>query len=54
MGRDGGYTAENSDDVIIIPTVNEKFVTQHSETFQSLIWHLLISHPLIKLNETKW
>jgi len=54
VGRDGGYTAENSDDVIIIPTVNEKFVTQHSETFQSLIWHLLISHPLIKLNETKW
>ena len=54
VGRDGGYTAEVSDVCVIIPTVNEKNITPHSEAFQAIVWHLLVSHPLLKANETKW
>ena len=54
VGRDGGYTAEVSDVCVIIPTVNEKNITPHSEAFQAVVWHLLVSHPLLKANETKW
>jgi D-sedoheptulose 7-phosphate isomerase len=53
-GRDGGFTAEVADICIIVPTVNEKNVTPHSEAFQAVIWHLLVSHPLLKEKETKW
>lgn len=54
VGRDGGYTAKNADSVILIPTVNSAAITPHSESFQAVIWHLLVSHPAIKENPTKW
>ena len=54
VGRDGGYTAQHSDCCIIIPTVNPNSVTPHSESFQSVIWHLMVSHPKLKSNSTKW
>tara|TARA_Y100000996_G_C22427747_1_gene604260 strand:- start:92 stop:694 length:603 start_codon:yes stop_codon:yes gene_type:complete len=54
VGRNDGYAAEKSDRCIIIPNVNNEAVTPHSEAFQSVIWHLLVSHPKLKINETKW
>lgn len=54
VGRDGGYTAKVSDACLVIPTVNQKTVTPHSEAFQSVIWHLLVSHPKLKSKQTKW
>lgn len=54
VGRDGGYTAKVADACVIIPTVNSDNVTPHSEAFQGVIWHLLVSHPKLKANQTKW
>jgi D-sedoheptulose 7-phosphate isomerase len=54
VGRDGGYTAKMSDVCLIVPTVNPATVTPHSESFQTVIWHLLVSHPDLKVNPTKW
>jgi D-sedoheptulose 7-phosphate isomerase len=54
VGRDGGYTAKVADACVIIPTVNGETVTPHSEAFQAVIWHLLVSHPKLKANQTKW
>ncbi len=54
VGKDGGYTAEVSNTVIIIPTVNPETITPHTEAFQAVIWHLLVSHPKLKQNQTKW
>jgi D-sedoheptulose 7-phosphate isomerase len=54
VGRDGGYTARVADACVIIPTVNPSHVTPHSEAFQAVIWHLFVSHPLLKSVETKW
>ena len=54
VGRDGGFTAQAADACVIIPTVNAERVTPHSEAFQALIWHLLVSHPLLKEKPTKW
>jgi D-sedoheptulose 7-phosphate isomerase len=54
VGRDGGYTAQVADVAIIIPTVNPANVTPHSEAFQAVVWHLLVSHPSLKAAETKW
>lgn len=54
VGRDGGYTAKNSDACLVVPTVDPSLVTPLSESFQSLIWHLIVSHPKIKTNPTKW
>ena len=54
VGRDGGYTAKVADACVIIPTVNRDNITPHSESFQAVIWHLLVSHPLLKVNDTKW
>jgi D-sedoheptulose 7-phosphate isomerase len=54
VGRDGGYTAKVADACVIIPTVNPDNVTPHSEAFQAVIWHLLVSHPSLKANQTKW
>jgi D-sedoheptulose 7-phosphate isomerase len=54
VGRDGGYTAEVADACIIIPTLAEDTVTAHTESFQAVIWHLLVSHPRLKQNEMKW
>jgi D-sedoheptulose 7-phosphate isomerase len=54
VGRDGGYTAKVADACVIIPTVNPENVTPHSEAFQAVVWHLLVSHPKLKANQTKW
>ena len=54
VGRDGGYTAQVADSCLVIPTVNPDNVTPHSEAFQAVIWHLLVSHPKLKANQTKW
>ena len=54
VGRDGGYTATVADACVVIPTVNPDNITPHSEAFQAVIWHLLVSHPKLKLNQTKW
>ena len=54
VGRDGGYTAKVADACVIIPTVNPENVTPHSEAFQAVVWHLLLSHPKLKANQTKW
>jgi D-sedoheptulose 7-phosphate isomerase len=54
VGRDGGYTAQMADMCIIIPTVNPATVTPHAESFQAVIWHLMVSHPDLKVNPTKW
>lgn len=54
VGRQGGYTAQVADNCVIVPTVNESTVTPHSEAFQAVIWHLLVSHPALKQKETKW
>ena len=54
VGRDGGYTAEAAEACVIVPTVNPETVTAHTEWFQALVWHLLVSHPRIKTAEMKW
>ena len=54
VGRNGGYTARLADVCILIPTVNPAHITPHTEAFQSVIWHLLVSHPDLKTGETKW
>ena len=54
VGRDGGYTAKVADAAIIIPTVNPNNVTPHSEAFQAVVWHLMVSHPKLKAAQTKW
>jgi D-sedoheptulose 7-phosphate isomerase len=54
VGRDGGYTAQVADVVIVIPTVNPANVTPHTEAFQAVVWHLWVSHPTLKTAETKW
>lgn len=54
VGRDGGFTATVADACVIVPTVNPETVTPHSEAFQAVIWHLLVSHPALKTYNTKW
>jgi D-sedoheptulose 7-phosphate isomerase len=54
VGRDGGYTARAADACCVIPTVNPETITPHSEAFQAVVWHLLVSHPKLKVNQTKW
>lgn len=54
VGRDGGYTKLIGDCVITVPTVDEKLVTPLSESFQTLIWHCLVSHPNLQIKNTKW
>jgi len=54
VGRDGGYTAQAADACVIVPTVNPETITPHSEAFQAVVWHLLVSHPKLKVNQTKW
>jgi D-sedoheptulose 7-phosphate isomerase len=54
VGKDGGYTAENADCIVLIPTVDDGVITPIVESFHSIILHLLVSHPLLKENETKW
>jgi len=54
VGRDGGYTATVADVCLVVPTVNADTITPHSEAFQAVIWHLLVSHPDLKARQTKW
>ena len=54
VGRDGGYTARVADACVVIPTVNPKTVTPHTESFQALVWHLLVSHPALQVSPMKW
>lgn len=54
VGKDGGFTATVADVCAIVPTVNPANITPHQEAFQAVLWHLLVSHPALKVNETKW
>jgi D-sedoheptulose 7-phosphate isomerase len=54
VGRDGGYTAQIADAAVLIPTVNDAHITPHSEAFQGVVWHCIVSHPSLKANATKW
>jgi D-sedoheptulose 7-phosphate isomerase len=54
VGRDGGYTAKVADVCVVIPTVNPAHITPHTEAFQAVVWHLLVSHPAVKQQPTKW
>lgn len=54
VGRDGGYTKEVGDCVVVIPTVEASRVTPHTEAFQAVVWHCLVSHPALQQIATKW
>ena len=54
VGKDGGYAAKVAHACVIVPTVNPANITPHSEAFQAVIWHLFVSHPDLKINQTKW
>jgi D-sedoheptulose 7-phosphate isomerase len=54
VGRDGGYTATVASAYVIIPTVNSETVTAHTEAFQAVVWHLLVSHPTLRASQMKW
>lgn len=54
VGREGGFTAKKATACVVVPTVNAEHVTPHSEAFQGVIWHLLASHPKLKISKTKW
>jgi len=54
VGMDGGYTKKVGDNVILIPTINKKLVTPYCESFHSVIWHCLVSHPILQKKKMKW
>jgi D-sedoheptulose 7-phosphate isomerase len=54
VGRSEGYTAQNGDCVVVIPTIDSGLVTPHSEAFQAVVWHCLVSHPVLQTTATKW
>jgi D-sedoheptulose 7-phosphate isomerase len=54
VGKDGGFTAKVADACVIVPVVNSVTVTPHTESFQAVVWHLLVSHPALKSFEMKW
>lgn len=54
VGREGGYTHQFADVCLVIPPVNPASITPHSEAFQAIVWHLMVSHPKLKANPTKW
>jgi len=54
VGRDGGHTRRTADACILVPTVNAQHVTPHTEAFQAVLWHLLVTHPVLKAAQTKW
>ena len=54
VGRENGHTHVHADVCLVIPTINSLNITPHSEAFQAIIWHLLVSHPKLKINQTKW
>src|SRR6202034_4157022 len=54
VGRDGGYTAHVADACLIVPILSAETITPHTEEFQAVVWHLIVSHPLMRSNEMKW
>jgi D-sedoheptulose 7-phosphate isomerase len=54
VGRDGGYTKKIGDEVVVVPTISPERVTPHSEAFQAVLWHCLVCHPKVMLQENKW
>ncbi len=54
VGKDSGYTAREADVCVVIPTIEDKWITPISEAFQAIVWHCLVSHPLLQKNSTKW
>jgi D-sedoheptulose 7-phosphate isomerase len=54
VGRDGGYTKKVGDNVVVVPVIDEKLVTPHSEAFQAVVWHCLVSNPILQIQATKW
>jgi D-sedoheptulose 7-phosphate isomerase len=54
VGRDGGFTAQVADACVVIPVVNHATITPHTEAFQAVVWHLLVSHPDLQVSEMKW
>lgn len=54
VGRDGGFTAQVADACIVVPVVNPETITPHTEAFQALVWHFLVSHPRLRAAEMKW
>lgn len=54
IGRSEGYTAKKADACIVVPLVNPQTITAHTESFQAMLWHLIVSHPSLKANEMKW
>ena len=54
VGRDGGYTKQVGDCVVVVPTVDESRVTPHAEAFQGIVWHCLVSNPVLQQMATKW
>jgi D-sedoheptulose 7-phosphate isomerase len=54
VGRDGGYTAQVADACLIVPILSAETITPHTEEFQAVVWHLIVSHPLLRSNEMKW
>jgi D-sedoheptulose 7-phosphate isomerase len=54
VGRDGGFTAQVADACVIVPTINAGTITPHTEAFHSVVWHLIVTHPNLKVNEMKW
>jgi D-sedoheptulose 7-phosphate isomerase len=54
VGKDGGYTAQAAKACILVPVVSQERITPHTEGFCAVLWHLLVSHPALKVNQTKW
>lgn len=54
VGRDGGYTAQVADACVVIPVVNPETITPHTEAFQAVVWHMIVSHPSLQKNAMKW
>ena len=54
IGKKNGYTRKYADVSILVPNVSDKLVTPHTEAFQAVIWHCLVSHPLLQIKKTKW
>jgi D-sedoheptulose 7-phosphate isomerase len=54
VGRQGGYTAQVADECVLIPVINPATITPHTEAFQAVVWHLIVSHPRLKFSEMKW
>ncbi|MGE5538005.1 MAG: SIS domain-containing protein [Gemmatimonas sp.] len=54
VGRNGGHTKKIGDDVVVVPTVDSALITPHTEAFHAVVWHCLVSHPKLQIQETKW